>query len=123
MAVGSGRVCEVSEMDEEGGGQESDMIIGLINLNDPLAWDDKGRVKQEYLNGALVNMLVAMGTIGVSAAPKNLVIGGGFHYLTYRKWSPSMTVEKADKWRKKQWEKWAPPKRLPVRLRLVKTDE
>lgn len=99
------------------------MIIGLINLNDPLARDDKGRIKQEYLHGAVMNLIVAMHTNGVGALPKNLVLQDGFHYLTYRKWSPAMTIEKADAWRKKQWEKWAPPKRLPVKLRVVKEDE
>lgn len=115
------------------------MIIGLINLNHPEARNARGHVVQGYLHAALANLINSVNAIGVSAAPKNIFmgedghslsaapkgdfLGEGFHYLTYRKWSPSMTVEKADKWRKKQWEKWAPPKRLPVRLRLVKTDE
>jgi hypothetical protein len=99
------------------------VIIGLINLNHPMARNAQGRLKQEYLHGAVDNLIAAFNAIGSSPVPKNVVLPGGFHYLTYRQWTGKMTEERAEKWRKKTWEGWNPVKRMPVKLRLVKKEE
>lgn len=99
------------------------MIIGLINLNHPMARNAQGRVKQEYLIAAVDNLINAFNAIGASITPKNVVLDGGFHYITYRQWAGKMTEERAEKWRKKTREKWSPVTRMPVKLRLVKKED
>jgi len=98
-------------------------IIGLINLNHPMARNAQGRVKQEYLIGAVDNLISAFNASGASSVPKSIVLEGGFHYLTYRQWTGKMTEERAEKWRKKTWGEWNPVKRMPVKLRLVKKED